>query len=134
MRPHDWDSRLAAFLTARRAMQFDLRDNDCVKFCAAWWVALYGPPCPLETLGIRYSTRREAAAILRAHGGLRRMVGAFVGSDEIAPALAQRGDLVLADNEGREALGVCLGTHIAGPAIGGMEYHLLATGVVAWRV
>lgn len=115
MRPHDWQTRLAEVVEAARAEPFAWGTHDCARFAARCVQAVSGrtPPLPLWTC------ERSAARALRAGGGLAALAGRVLGP-EVAPALAQAGDVVLFDEAGREALAVCDGVRFLAPGNEGL--------------
>lgn len=129
MRVTDWEARLYAFMDARRVMPFAWAQNDCATFAADAVEAITG-----ERLAIPQADTPEAyARLLRDQGSLRSMAEALLG-DAIAPAYAQRGDVVLLVLDDRETLGVCVGADIAGPGANGLVLVPMAHAVAAWRI
>ena len=128
-RSDDWPERLFEYMDARRGLPFAWGDNDCASFACGAVYAMTG-----ERLEIPAADSAEAyARLLRDQGPLQAMVEALLG-DPIAPAYAQRGDVVLLTLEGRETLGVCVGMDIAGPGADGLALVPMACAVAAWRV
>ena len=128
-RRDDWPERLFEYMDARRSVPFAWRENDCASFACGAVYAMTG-----ERLEIPAAESPEAyARLLRDQGPLQAMVEALLG-DPIAPAYAQRGDVVLLTLEGRETLGVCVGMDIAGPGADGLALVPMACAVAAWRV
>lgn len=84
-----------------------------------------------------YASKVEAVELIAKYGTLEDLVSAKcreMNFAEVAPKLAQRGDLVVFDNGGNPALGVCLGAHAAFPGKNGLVFHPLAECRRAWRV
>lgn len=128
MRQQDWPEKLYAFLDARHDMPFDWATNSCVSFAADAVNEMTGTMPELPT----FATAAEAAALL-ATRSLRDRVNDQFGP-EIAPAFAQRGDLVLIDLAGRESIAVCVGVEAAGPGDTGLLMAPMSAAVAAWRV
>lgn len=132
MRREDWPERLAGFVDSRRNMDFAYGSNDCALFAADAIREMTGSD-PLADLRGRWTTARGAARLLNKMGGLRAAATSLLG-DEIAPAFAQRGDVVLLPNEGRECLGICTGLVAAAPGATGIVWLPMSAAVAAWRV
>ena len=79
-----------------------------------------------------YSTERGAARIVKRLGGIRA-IGASRFGAEIAPALAQVGDVGMVELEGRESLALCGGGHWIAPGLDQLEVLPFSAAVVAWR-
>ena len=70
---------LRAFLATvgRREPRFG--DCDCALVLADWWMAARGGPDPAADLRGTYATEEECAALLKARGGLPRLVKEIAG-------------------------------------------------------
>ena len=108
-RRHDWPERLDAYLAQTSAQAFAWGVNDCALFACAAIEAMTGVDPAAELRG-RYNTRAGALRVLRTEGGGLDVVAGNLaaqhGFEEIKPALAQRGDLVLLDTEDGPALAI----------------------------
>lgn len=131
----DWPSRLFGFVESRRAEPFAWGSQDCCLFAADAVQAITGVDPAASLRG--YTSKAEAVELIAKYGTLEDLVSGkcremnFV---EVAPKLAQRGDLVVFENAGNPALGVCLGAHAAFPGKDGLVFHPLAECRRAWRV
>lgn len=132
-RPPDWPARLAAFVEARRAMDFAWGRNDCAAFAAAWLYALHGVDVFLR-LGVHYGGARGARRLLTAGGGLAAWCEHALGAPLERPSLAQRGDLVLLPTERGAALAVVVGEQAVGPGRHGLHFEPLSVACAAWSV
>lgn len=98
-RPKDWETRLEAYLKARRATPFEWGSHDCCRFACAG-LAAQGVPDPMAKVR-PYKTARGAADALRRLGGTlddaATTLGTRAGLVEVAPAFAGRGAAVLAE-------------------------------------
>lgn len=130
--PH-WPEQLAAFIEQRRDMAFAWGDNDCALFAADWVLEVTGRDLARD-FRATYVNARGAKDALRMYDGLASIVDATGLVRWQAPAMAQRGDVALILNAGREALGVVVGAEVAGPARHGVAFVPLATALVAWKV
>lgn len=131
MRRRDWQAHFAAFVAERRAMPFAWGSNDCCLFAADAVLAMTGQD-PAETLR-GYASAIEAARIVEGRGGLREIATAALG-DEVAPAMAAIGDVVLIANEGRDLLAVCNGGTALAPGEHGMVVLGMDAALAAWKV
>lgn len=98
-RVNGWEHRLVAYIAERRETPFAWGSQDCCRF-ACGGLAVQGLPDPMK--GVRaYKTARGAAGAIRRLGGTldeaATRLGARARLNEVAPAFAQRGSVVLAD-------------------------------------
>jgi hypothetical protein len=129
MRRTDWAERLYDFMESRRAVPFAWSANDCASFAGDAVEAMTGGRVEIP----RAATPAAYARLLRDQGSLQSMAAALLG-DPIAPAYAQRGDVVLLLLDERETLGICVGADIAGPGGNGLVLVPMAHAVSAWRI
>lgn len=129
----DWPARLAAYLEQQRAARFDWGSADCVRFAAGAAHAITG--CHL--LPVQWSSRGEAAAALRALGGLAAAVGTVLPA-LARPLQARRGDVVLVQAPGpvgrRQWLAVADAERWWALTRDGMRCGSMALAVRAWEV
>lgn len=130
-RLHDWQMRFAEFARGRRNEPFAWGSNDCCVFAADCVEAITGED---PAKGLRgYSTALQAARIVKAHGGMAGFVTARIGPS-IPPLMANVGDLVLVEINGRDTLTVCNGSNVIGPGHSGMVCCGMGLAKAAWRV
>lgn len=115
-----------------RELPFRWGSHDCSLFACDVVEKLTGVDHGKDFRG-RYKTERGAARMIRDRGGLRKIATDALGS-EIPPLTAQRGDVVMAVENGREALGICIGEKCAFVGIDGLTFQPMARVVAAWRV
>lgn len=130
-RLHQWQSALQYLIAERRLMPFEWGRNDCGLFAADCVQAITGEdPAP----GFRgvYASESGAQAVLDANGGLEGVAAASFGA-EIAPALAQVGDVVLCKIQGRDMLAICAGSHAIGPGHNRLASMPMKRAQKAWR-
>lgn len=131
-RTEDWPERLSTFIEKARDRAFSYGEWDCALMVAAWV-----RECTGEDYAVTgYASETEAAAIARDGGGLPALVTAALG-EPIAPALAQRGDVVMVarpPDEWAGALGVCVGEHAACVGRSGLVFVPMSAWRKAWRV
>lgn len=103
-RHNDWPERLAAFIETRRERVFSWGSNDCALFAADAVLEMTGVDLARTLRG--YRSARGAANRVAKAGGMRCLAE---GLSEKHSGLAQRGDIVLVDLDGRETFGVVVG-------------------------
>lgn len=131
MRLHDWQSRLDVCMRDHMAEPFAWGRNDCVTFAAACVKAVTGAD-HIEQLRGGWFDERAAARLVRSGGGLVALAAGCLG-EEIAPAMAQPGDVGITVQNGRDALCVCAGLHWHGPAAEGLATFSTDQVERAWR-
>lgn len=110
-RSEDWPKRLHDYLTAMRGLPFAWGTHDCCMHVFNAVRAIAGIDIGEPFRG-RYSNVGEATRIIRRYAGggveeLAEKLFATHGLPEISPALAQRGDIALFNDEaGRPILGI----------------------------
>lgn len=104
VRRHDAYERLAAFIESRRHMPFAWGTNDCAIFAADGWLAMTDVDLAASLRG--YTTEREALVRIQEAGGMRGFTSALI---EKKPGFSSRGDVTLAELEGRETFGLDAG-------------------------
>lgn len=131
MRVEGWELRLQQVIEGRREALFSWGAHDCCQVALAAYEACTGhrPAVPA------YSTERGAWRVLRRLGGLRGAVAA-VATPLSAPALAQRGDIVLVEQPGLfgHALAVCAGGVVLAAGQRGLVRVPAERWHAAWRV
>jgi len=136
-RRENWPALLAAELARASARRFRYGRHDCCLFAADVARALTGRDPAADIRG-KYRSRQGAQHLIDAAGGLEALAAQLAersGYVEILPALAQRGDVVLIETGGQDALGVIdLNGRIAAAGLDGLVYLPAAVGRRAWRV
>lgn len=127
-RRQDWPERLADYFEAQRDVPFDWQSHSCAAFAAGAVQAMTDEAVEIPA----HASARDAAGLLAARSLRDRLADLF--GPEIAPAYAQRGDLVLVDLAGRESVAVCVGGEAAGPGDAGLLTVPVRLAVAAWRV
>ncbi|WP_413061938.1 DUF6950 family protein [Sphingomonas carotinifaciens] len=125
----DWEPRLADYLASVLHAPHAYGSHDC---------ALHGANAVLAVTGVdrgaafrgRYTTEIGAARALKKHGAGTLEATFDAQLPMIPPALAQRGDLVLAQG----AIGVCVGGEAMFAGAAGLERIGRAQWTRAWRV
>lgn len=125
----DWEERLAEYLAGVLHAPHVYGDHDC---------ALHGAKAVFAQTGVdhaapfrgRYTTARGAALALRKFGAgsLEATLDAHLPT--VPPALAQRGDLVMADG----SVGVCVGGDAVFAGETGLTRMARSRWTRAWKV
>ena len=131
----DWPLRLEAFVAARQQQPFAWGAQDCATFAADCVQAITGVDVAPPHLR-QHRHARAALRSMRAHGGLRAIAQAALGTP-IPPILAGVGDVLLT-RPGAQAhhpmLAVCNGASAIAPGPFGLVSLSLAQVSHAWRV
>jgi len=138
MRYRDWEGRLADYLRGCRAARFAWGAMDCCTFAAGAVRAMTGEDAMAEFRG-HYRTARGSARALRRIGAGTLEATLDAKFTAVPPALARRGDIVMADDgQGGGALGIVLGGHATGIGAQGDHEGLVrldrASWLRGWRV
>jgi hypothetical protein len=132
----DWARRLAEYLASARRTPFAWGRHDCCTFAADAVVAMTGEDAIAAMRG-KYTTQQGAARHIARAGSLHALVARQIGEPMQTPALAGRGDVVLfemVEPYGPQALGICVGAHIAAPGPQGMVTLPITVATAAWRI
>jgi hypothetical protein len=131
MRHREWQSALAELVAQRMAAPFEWGVNDCCLFAADAVRAMTGRDPAADARG--YTTERQAARVLKQLGGLEALASTRAGGEEVPPAMARVGDVVLGKMD-RECLGVCTGETWHAPSAAGLVAAPMSAALKAWRV
>ncbi|URF02963.1 hypothetical protein M5D45_10390 [Cupriavidus campinensis] len=80
-----------------------------------------------------YASEKGARRVLRDNGGVTGIATLVLGPP-VPPALAGRGDVVLIDTPGGEALALCVGANIVAQGVAGLEFHPISAAKAAWKI
>ena len=128
----DWPERLIEIIEARRTRAFSWGDSDCALFAGDVVQALTGIDIAKPWRG--YNTAQGAAARIKKAGGMRALASR-AGLEEKQKGFAQRGDIVLADIEGRETFGVVVGDgNWCGPGAEGLVFRPMSDVIAVFGV
>lgn len=131
-RLEDWPTRLANFVEARRERAFCWGGSDCALFVCDAIEAMTGTDPGGRWRGL-YSSEKGARRVLRDNGGVRGIATLVLG-EPCSPAIAGRGDVVLIETPGGEALAICIGVQIAAQGVEGIEFLPISAAKAAWKV
>jgi len=105
-------------------------DHDCSLFAARCADAVHGTKIEAKHAG-RYKTARGAAGRVKRAGGMSGLLEAE-GFTSKHQNFAQRGDLAIIDQDGREALGVVLGGQIGAAGVDGLVMIPISAAKEVW--
>ena len=131
----DWEARLAAYLEPLRLRAFAWGKHDCCTFSAGAVEAMTGVD-PMPEFRGHYSTAIGSARALRRFGAGDLASTLDAKFESVAPALAQRGDIVMSSG----LLGICLGPFLVAVGAEGEREGLIRIererwdATRAWRV
>jgi hypothetical protein len=131
VRNQNWDILLAEFITSRHDTPFEWGVHDCTLFAVDAGIEIMGVDLAADYRG-RYSDESGAARIIAEAGSLRALVGRHAA--EINPKMAQRGDWVMVEQCGADALAVCIGTRYIAAGVRGLACGPMSDAVAAWRI
>ncbi len=127
----DWPERLCQLIEERRHMKFSWGSNDCALFAADGVRVITGVDLAASYRG-QYATDFGAARILEEAGGLRALAAAL---EEKPKGFIHRGDVVIAELEWRETMGICSGAGMwCAPGPDGLLFRPVAEVVVVLKV
>ncbi|WP_298810631.1 hypothetical protein [uncultured Sphingomonas sp.] len=123
----DWEARLAAYLEPLRLRAFAWGEHDCCLFTAGAVLAMTGVD-PMPEFRGRYTTPIGAGRALRRYGAGTLDATLDTKFAPIAPALAQRGDIVMTDG----LLGIAWGPFLFGVGSEGEREGLVRVDRASW--
>lgn len=140
-RSETWVQALYDFVRARKNAPYEWGANDCCSFVCDGILAMTGVDTYSDFRG-RYTDEAGAEATLQAVVGSTDKLAAIefltrkFEMEEILPAFAQRGDVVLLGVEGGFALGLVHLDGMSAAAVAGEGLHRvpLTFATRAWRV
>lgn len=132
MRKETWPTDLAAFIESRMNTPFSWGVHDCTLFAADSALAMTGIDPAADFRGT-YNSQIGAARIIVEYGSFRNLVNTYMDG-EINPKLAQRGDWVLVEQDGAEALAVCAGVNMVAAGLAGLVFRPMSDAITAWRI
>ena len=128
MRVQNWDILLAEFIESCRETPFVRGVHDCCTFAADAVEIMTGTDHMADMRGA-YADEAGAGKILAERGGLRVILTSALGA-EIPVLSAQRGDVLLSENDG---LWLCVGRQMTKPGKSGLVFRELRHADSAWR-
>ena len=131
MRKESWDIDLITFIRSREKTPFEWGSHDCTMFAVDCAKAITGVDLARKYRG--YKTREGADTIISTAGSLRELVTSNIGP-EISPKMASRGDWVLIECDGQQALSVCLGIMAIAAGENGLSMRPMKDAITAWRI
>lgn len=128
MKNQDWIESLFEYLEAKRDIPFSWGTNDCATFVSGAVEAMTGVYPELPT----YTDAKSSLLAIKAISIEDRLTALF--GPPIHVGHAQRGDIVIIDQDGRQVLSICTGLECAAPAADGLMYVPKPVDGKAWRV
>lgn len=131
----DWPERLARYIDASVNKPFVWGQNDCCLFAMDCVMAITGEDLAAPYRG--YQSQMQAVRMLHKNGGVAGIANAVAlkyGIQEIAPAMAGRGDVCLFDIGRGDTLGIRAGGHIFAPGRDGLIGFPILQALRAWRI
>jgi hypothetical protein len=132
MKREDWVDQLWAAIDQAKDQPFSYGEQDCCLFSARVIDAMCDTDYAVK-LASKYQNARTAALYLAKYESLREAVTEWLGEAK-PPVFAQRGDVVLFMNEGREVVGICIGGHIAAVTKNGVKMFPIDSAIAIWKV
>lgn len=133
-----WESRLNAYFEQMRLVPFKRGRHDCALFAGHCIDIMTEHNTTAEFLAKPYKTKKEAFEMLKALGydDLAAIADKKLGEPLPAPGYAQRGDCVLIEHEGQQALGIVDLSGRRAVTIGkdGFMFYPMKNWVKAWKV
>ncbi len=131
MRYHNWQVRFEAFINSRMHTPFAWGTNDCAVFACDCVLAITGQDFGM---GLReHRTAKEASDTLENVGGVVGIADRSLGA-RIVVGLANVGDVILLNEDGRDSLAICNGGTVIAVAKSGLTTMSMSKAVAAWRV
>lgn len=126
-----WPDLLAAYIESRRAMPFAWGGNDCFTFALGAVEAITGAR---DLYPATWDDAMSAMREIEKHGSYEAMISGVLGRPSQNWKEARRGDVVLAEQDGRPISALCVGSVICGPSLAGLEFKALTDVRLVWRV
>ena len=123
----DWKPRLIAWLASIARTPFEPGKHDCALFVAGAIAAMTGED-PAARFRGRYTTVRGGLRVLRAEGFGDHVEMVASRLEEVAPLMAQVGDIAVVDTPEGPALGIVAGADILVPGRDGLGAVSLMQG------
>lgn len=128
----DWVDKMWLAIKDSEDEHFEWGKHDCCLFSAKVVDAMSDSNF-LQKLLNSYSDDKSALEFIKSFGSLREATASFLGAE--APlSFMQRGDVVLFDNDGRETLGICIGSTIASVGETGAVVVAKSHAICRWSI
>lgn len=131
-RKQGWELALAEFVERRRDDPFQFGERDCCLFVCDGIEAMTGTDPGGRWRGL-YQSEKGARRLIRDNGGVVGLASLAFGQP-VPPLLAGRGDVVLVDTPGGDALALCIGDRLAAQGAIGIDYLPLSAAKAAWKI
>lgn len=134
MKKENWFELLLEYAECAAGVPFEWGSHDCCTFAAGAIEAMTGVD-PMPEFRGHYNDKEGADEALKTigKGSLYSTLRGKFGN-AIKPAMAQRGDLMMADADGAPALLICMGERSMGPGADGLVYWPTLQCLRGWRI
>lgn len=134
MRLVGWAELLYAAVDDASQRDFEWGVHDCCLFAADILLAFTGTDYAEPVRG--YTTQEEAEAIIAGYGDMETMITALVGVEavEAKGKNVRRGDLVIAELENGDTVGICIGVNCVFAQARGITTRKTSVARLAWRI
>jgi hypothetical protein len=129
---NNWLAALYVQLEAFNEKPFEWGSHDCCTFAADCVLAMTGEDRMVTHRG-GYKTAIGATRKMARLGGMEATITSVLG-EPIAPAFAQRGDVVCFTSPLGDTCGVCVGSTIAAAGLYGITHTPMVQAFKAWKV
>ncbi len=134
----DWTTRMYEAINEQRYHTFTWGRSDCFLFAANIVQAITGEDLAKDIRG-KYESPKEAHRLLKEYsgGGVAEALGRLaeeLGCTEIAPLMAQRGDVVIVETELGDTTTICVGENVMSFTTTGLGIYPLSKAKRAWRI
>ena len=137
IRYQDWQSKLSRIIEASRHKTFQRGLHDCALFAGSCIETMTGEDFTSEFVS-NYSTREQAYDLLASLGydNLEAVANAKLGAPYETVKFAQRGDCVLVEYEGHDALAIVdlSGKQAVTTGANGLVFYKREFWAKAWKV
>lgn len=132
-RQPDWPTKVGLFFAQNAARPFEWGSWDCALMAADTMQEMTGHDFAAPLRG-KYHTAAGAMALIKPEGDLIGLVTTLMGQPMDNPLMAQRGDLAVVNNEGRQAAGIVWGAGVVAAGQHGLVTVPNSSVLAIWRV
>jgi hypothetical protein len=133
MKRHDWVDKLFFTIDELEKEPFEWGKIDCCMFAARIVDAMCDTSYAAD-LAKEYDDEKSALAYIKSFGSIKEAVSSWLGEPSDKTIYTQRGDVVLFENDGRETLGICVGSTIVSTGEFGIVHVPVYNALYRWAV
>lgn len=133
MKRHDWVDKLFSSINELEKEPFEWGKMDCCMFSARIVDAMCDTSYAID-LAKEYDNEKSALTYIKSFGSIKEAVSSWLGEPSDKTIYTQRGDVVLFENDGRETLGVCVGSTIVSTGEFGIVHTPVYNALYRWAV